>query len=86
VWRGYVDIFDGGPTVEASTDAIRTVSGARTARVSGRGEAAPQALVGAGLGPDFRAFVSPLDVTADGVSLSAAAPAADGEVVSHAAF
>ena len=69
-WRGYVDIFDGGPTVEASTDAIRTVSGARTAKVSGRGEAFPHALVGAGLGPDFRAFIGPLDVTADNTVLS----------------
>jgi arginine N-succinyltransferase len=85
-WRGYVDIFDGGPTVEAATDAIRTVSGARAARVTGRTETAPPALAAAGTGSAFRAFATPLDVTADGVSIAPTAPAADAEEIVHAAF
>ena len=29
VWEGYIDIFDGGPTMTAPTDQIRTVREAR---------------------------------------------------------
>ena len=35
VWDGYVDIFDGGPTVSARTDRIRTVSDAQWQLVGG---------------------------------------------------
>lgn len=33
VWDSYVDIFDGGPTVTARTDGIRTIREARTLRL-----------------------------------------------------
>ena len=79
-WEHYVDIFDGGPTMEADTDAIRTLSGARSARARGTTRDHPPALVAAGEGPDFRAFVSFLDVHAEGVALGPDAPAADEEV------
>jgi arginine N-succinyltransferase len=36
LWDGYVDIFDGGPTVTCRTDAIRTVRKAVTLRVADR--------------------------------------------------
>ena len=34
-WDGYIDIFDGGPTVTARTDKIKTVIEAEWARVAG---------------------------------------------------
>jgi len=36
VWDAYVDIFDGGPTVTARTDAIRTIHDAASLRVAKR--------------------------------------------------
>ncbi len=34
VWDSYVDVFDGGPTVTARTDAIRTVRECRVAALA----------------------------------------------------
>lgn len=36
VWDSYVDIFDGGPTVIARTDSVRTIHDARFFRVAAR--------------------------------------------------
>jgi arginine N-succinyltransferase len=38
VWDSYIDIFDGGPTVTARTDTIRTVKEAEWLRVAGSNE------------------------------------------------
>ena len=55
-WDGYVDIFDGGPTVTARTDKIRTVRDAREVRVAKDDAAAgPTMLLAAGMLHDFRA-------------------------------
>jgi arginine N-succinyltransferase len=52
----YIDIFDGGPTVTASTDQIRTVREARTETIVEIGEAGTtKMLVGAGRLKQFRA-------------------------------
>ncbi|MEA3080723.1 MAG: arginine N-succinyltransferase [Sphingomonadales bacterium] len=52
----YIDIFDGGPTVTAPTDQIRTIREARTETIVEIGEAGPgQMLVAAGNLTDFRA-------------------------------
>jgi len=52
----YIDIFDGGPTVTASTDQIRTVREARTETIIEIGEAGTtKMLVGAGRLKQFRA-------------------------------
>lgn len=49
VWDSYVDIFDGGPTVTAATDKIRTVRDAKALRLSGRiAEGGSSALLSAG--------------------------------------
>ena len=55
-WDGYVDIFDGGPTVTARTDKIRTIREAREVRVAPE-EASdgPTMLIAAGRLHDFRA-------------------------------
>lgn len=56
VFDSYVDIFDGGPTVIARTDQIRTVSDARTETVAEIGDDGPmKMLVAAGRLKDFRA-------------------------------
>jgi arginine N-succinyltransferase len=55
VFDRYVDIFDGGPTVTAPTDQIRTVREARSARIAEIGEAGPtKMMVAAGRLKDFR--------------------------------
>jgi len=41
VWDCFIDIFDGGPTVTAATDAIRTVREAEWLRVAGPSDALP---------------------------------------------
>ena len=55
-WDGYVDIFDGGPTVTARTDKIRTVSDAREVTLA-KDEASegPTMLIATGRLQDFRA-------------------------------
>jgi arginine N-succinyltransferase len=52
----YIDIFDGGPTVTAATDQIRTVRESRIETVAEIGECgSPKMLVAAGRLKDFRA-------------------------------
>jgi arginine N-succinyltransferase len=52
----YIDIFDGGPTVTAATDQIRTVREATTERVAAIGEGGSvRALLATGWLKDFRA-------------------------------
>ncbi len=56
----YVDIFDGGPTVTARTDDIRTIRESRTAavaRLCTTGEGFGRALVATGLLTEFRAWI-----------------------------
>ena len=56
VWDGYVDIFDGGPTVTARTDDIRSIREGRTEKVAEIAEDGPlKMLVSAGRLFDFRA-------------------------------
>ena len=50
----YVDIFDGGPTVVADIDAIRTVRDAREMTMTGEADSGGRSLVAVGRGPDFR--------------------------------
>jgi arginine N-succinyltransferase len=56
VFDRYIDIFDGGPTVSATTDQIRTVREARSETIAQIGDEGPtKMLVGAGRLKDFRA-------------------------------
>jgi arginine N-succinyltransferase len=58
----YVDIFDGGPTVGARVDDLKTVRGARDADIVTLADAidTPPQLVATGHLHDFQAFVAPL--------------------------
>ena len=52
----YIDIFDGGPTVTAATDHIRTIREARSETIAEIGEGgARKMLVATGAAEDFRA-------------------------------
>jgi arginine N-succinyltransferase len=56
VFDRYIDIFDGGPTVVAQTDQIRTVREARSETIVEIGDGGPQKMmVGAGRLKKFRA-------------------------------
>jgi arginine N-succinyltransferase len=50
----YVDIFDGGPTLVADIDAVRTVRECRQSEVTQIAENGIPSIVAAGRGPDFR--------------------------------
>jgi arginine N-succinyltransferase len=56
VWDGYVDIFDGGPTVTARTDDIRSIRDARCEKIAAIADDGPlKMMVCAGRLADFRA-------------------------------
>jgi arginine N-succinyltransferase len=62
VYDNYVDIFDGGPTVAARTDDLKTIRTAREAVVSARdGSTGPLHLVASGQLADFQAFIVAID-------------------------
>jgi arginine N-succinyltransferase len=71
-YEGYVDIFDGGPTMTARTDRVRSIAEAKAAPVShirapeGTG-AAHKALVATGRLADFRCAFA--EVAEDGESV-----------------
>jgi arginine N-succinyltransferase len=85
-FNAYVDIFDGGPTLDVETDRIRTVEQARGADVLGVSETGLTRLVSAGALETFRAMAVRLFEGADGVRLSPAARIETGERILHAGF
>ncbi|MEO6198926.1 MAG: arginine N-succinyltransferase [Sphingomicrobium sp.] len=67
-WDGYVDIFDGGPTVTASTDKIRTIAQSREVEVAGEEAAAGTTmLLSAGKLHEFRACYGQVEDVGEGV-------------------
>ncbi len=55
----YIDIFDGGPTMHALTDRVRSIAEARTVRIERVADnEAPRAIVAIGRLADFRAAYS----------------------------
>jgi arginine N-succinyltransferase len=74
VWDSYVDIFDGGPTVIARTDAIRTVRDARSLRIIDRDPAnGTPMLVAHGRLHDFAACYATVEVEGDEAAIDRAA-------------
>lgn len=55
----YVDIFDGGPTLVADIDQLRTVRGLRHVTLRGAGSSGGSAIVATGEGHAFRAAIGP---------------------------
>lgn len=70
VWDSYIDIFDGGPTVTARTDNIRTIREATPLRVLDRDAVDGQAmLVAHGAAQDFIACYAKVEVAEEGAAL-----------------
>ena len=86
----YIDIFDGGPTMTARTDNVRTIHEACTHRVVAiDDDGGEQALVACGLLSNFRTAYGSIRSCGDGIALSRACAAAlgvtEGDDVSHVA-
>jgi len=70
-FENYVDIFDGGPTMTARTDQVRSIADARESDVVGiSGDDGKDALVATGNLADFRAAFGKVRETEDGVVLA----------------
>ena len=70
-FENYVDIFDGGPTMTARTDQVRSIADARDSNVVGiGGDDGKDALVATGNLADFRAAFGKVRETEDGVVLA----------------
>ena len=67
--EGYVDIFDGGPTLVAPIDAVRTVANSREATYRGTRDGGSRALIAAGFGEDFRLVGGAACVDGDEVTI-----------------
>lgn len=86
-FHGYIDIFDGGPTMDTRVGDVRTVREAEQARVAGHSEGGEMRLVAGGRLKAFSAAALPLAAAADGgVTLSADGPFRQGDEVLHAWF
>ena len=89
---GYVDLFDGGPTVCAATDDIRTIRDSRRAVVIDVADQddTDDHLIAAGVGQDFRVARGGLRCEAGGVvlarALAKALGVAPGDRVRHVGF
>ena len=69
--EGYVDIFDGGPTLVAPIDAVRTVAASREAAYVGPGSGETVALIATGFGSEFRLVRGSAEAEDAGVRLDA---------------
>ena len=88
-YEGYIDIFDGGPTMAAATDSIATICHAQSARLTGtapEGEGVPSLVAHGRLG-DFRACYGEVTPADGGVTLDEAAAGLlgvlPGDVITH---
>jgi arginine N-succinyltransferase len=77
----YVDIFDGGPTMTAPTDTVRTIATARPARlIATDDDGGEPVLVACGRLGDFRCAYGKLRVAGDGVVIDRACAKALGVI------
>lgn len=77
-YEHYVDIFDGGPTMTARTDQVRTIRDARSSTVSAIAPGGDDAMIATGSLADFRATIGKLGDAEGGVTLDPAAAATLG--------
>ena len=69
-YEKYVDIFDGGPTMTARTDHVRTIRDAREATLVGVAEGGTPSLVATGRLVDFTACLGSVNEVDGGVTLN----------------
>lgn len=79
-FRGYIDVFDGGPLVDAPIDEIETVKTSKVYKVASLADpgAAPLMLIAAGRLSTFRALRAPAKVNGDSMTISEASAKALG--------
>jgi len=69
-FENYIDIFDGGPTMTAKTDQVRTIREARSARIAVvDDEGGEPALIATGRLADFRCAYGRLRSSGEGVAI-----------------
>lgn len=69
--EGYVDIFDGGPTLVAPIDSVRTVIASRDAPLIGTDDGGQPALIATGLASGFRLVRGSISRAGGGVRIDA---------------
>ena len=72
-FENYIDIFDGGPTMTARTDAVHSIRDARSATVGALADGDEEALVATGHLTGFRCAFARLGTGADGLTIDPAA-------------
>lgn len=72
-FENYIDIFDGGPTMTARTDQVKTIRDARSDTIAAIGDGGSRALVSTGTWRDFRCAFGEVAAEQDGVVLNDAA-------------
>jgi arginine N-succinyltransferase len=70
-YENYIDIFDGGPTMTARTDQVRSIRDARTDVIMGIAEAGERALASTGSWQGFRSAFVRLVPVEGGVTINA---------------
>jgi len=87
--NGYVDIFDGGPTVDARVDDLLAVREAASARIAARpaaDTAAETRLIAAGTLAGFRCAALAAEVAGETLAVTDGSPFEPGEEVLHVRF
>ena len=74
-YDGYVDIFDGGPTMIAKTDDVTSIRNAKSAKISALEEGETKVIISHGNLSDFQATYAMLSETDDGVMIDEQAAA-----------
>ncbi|NRD88348.1 arginine N-succinyltransferase [Sphingopyxis sp. BSNA05] len=74
-YDGYVDIFDGGPTMIAKTNDVTSIRNAKSAKISALGEGETKVIISHGKLSDFQATYAMLSETDDGVMIDEQAAA-----------
>ncbi|ATW05236.1 arginine N-succinyltransferase [Sphingorhabdus sp. YGSMI21] len=74
-YDGYVDIFDGGPTMIAKTNDVTSIRNAKSAKISALGEGETKVIISHGNLGDFQATYAMLSETDDGVMIDEQAAA-----------
>ena len=77
-YEKYIDIFDGGPTMTARTDAVHAIRDARATTIASIGDGIDEALVATGHLTGFRAAFARVATGGDGLVIDAAAAKALG--------
>lgn len=72
-YDSYIDIFDGGPTMTAQTDRVRSVAEAEQGAITSLGEGGEDSLIAAGHLADFRCCFGTIRHDTGGVTIDPAA-------------